>query len=80
MSTERARERTVAKLDLMNLSDDEALQLLKLANEGVYETADMPEQWRVAFERMERDFRTPWFGCVSHTLVRVNTIATLTCK
>jgi hypothetical protein len=28
MSTERAREKTVAELDLQNLTDDEAIRLL----------------------------------------------------
>jgi hypothetical protein len=59
MSTERAREQTVDELDLTNLTDDEAVQFLKLASEGVYETADMPERWHGVFERMERDFRAP---------------------
>ena len=43
MSTERAREQTVRELNLQNLTDDEAIQLLKLANKGVYDTDDMPE-------------------------------------
>jgi hypothetical protein len=59
MSTQRARKLTVAELDLTNLADDKAVHLLKLANEGIYETADMPERWHGVFERMERDFRAP---------------------
>ena len=55
MSTERAREQTVAELDLTNLADDQAVQLLKLASEGVYETSDMPERWHGVFERMEQE-------------------------
>jgi hypothetical protein len=42
MSTERAREQTVRELNLQNLTD-EAIQLLELANKGVYDTDDMPE-------------------------------------
>jgi hypothetical protein len=42
-STERAREQTVKELNLQNLTDDEAIQLLELANKGVYDTDDMPE-------------------------------------
>ena len=41
--TVRAREQTVKELNLQNLTDDEAIQLLELANEGVYDTDDMPE-------------------------------------
>lgn len=55
MSTERAREQTIDELDLTDLCDDEAIQLLKLANDGVYETGDMPERWHGVFEQMERD-------------------------
>ena len=43
MSTERAREQTVRELNLQNLTDDEAIQLLELTNKGVYDTDDMPE-------------------------------------
>lgn len=55
MSTERAREQTIDELDLTDLSDDEAIQILKLANDGVYETTDMPDRWHGVLERMERD-------------------------
>jgi hypothetical protein len=55
MSTERAREHTIEELDLTNLADEEAIELLKLANDGVYETTDMPERWHGAFERMEQE-------------------------
>jgi hypothetical protein len=46
MSTEWAREKTVEELDLQNLTDAEAVRLLELANEGVYDTDDVPERWR----------------------------------
>lgn len=55
MSTERARKKTVEELDLRNLDDDEAVQLLKLANERVYETDDMPGRWQGVFGEMEED-------------------------
>ncbi|MFB6227511.1 MAG: hypothetical protein ABEH88_02840 [Halobacteriales archaeon] len=54
MSTQRAREQTIEKLDLTNLADDEAIQFLKLASEGVYNTGDMPERWHGVFEEMEQ--------------------------
>ncbi|WP_435180482.1 hypothetical protein [Halorussus sp. AFM4] len=55
MSTEQAREKTVEELDLQNLTDDEAVRLLQLANKGVYDTDDMPEQWQGVFEEMEEN-------------------------
>ena len=54
MSTERARKKTVEELDLQNL-DDEAVQFLKLANEGVYDADDMPERWQGIFGEMEEN-------------------------
>lgn len=56
MSTERARKRAVGKLNLRNLTDDEAVRLLELANEGVYDTDDMPGRWRNVFEEVEENF------------------------
>lgn len=53
ISTERTREQTI--LELTNFADGEAIQLLKLANDGVYETADMPDRWHGVFKRMERE-------------------------
>lgn len=55
MSTEWAREKTVEELDLQNLTDAEAVRLLELANEGVYDTDDVPERWRTLFERLEQE-------------------------
>lgn len=55
LSTERAREKTVDDLELDSLTDDEAVRLLELANEGVYDTGDMPEQWQGVFEEMEEN-------------------------
>ncbi|WP_178915512.1 hypothetical protein [Natronomonas gomsonensis] len=55
MSTERARKRVVQELNLQNLDADEAVQLLKLANEGVYDTDDMPNRWQGVFEEMEEN-------------------------
>jgi hypothetical protein len=55
MSTERARQQTVSELALEDISEEKAAHLLKLANDGVYETADMPECWRGVFEEMEQE-------------------------
>ena len=55
MSTEWAREKTVEELNLQNLTDAEAVRHLELANEGVYDTDDVPEQWRTLFERQEQE-------------------------
>lgn len=54
MSTERARQQTVSELSLEDISEEEAAHLLRLANGGVYETADIPECWRNVFEEMEQ--------------------------
>jgi Ran GTPase-activating protein (RanGAP) involved in mRNA processing and transport len=54
MSTERARQQTVSEVALEDISEEKAIQLLKLAHNGVYETADMPECWRGVFEEMEQ--------------------------
>ena len=54
MSTERARQQTVSELSLEDISEEKASQLLELANDGVYETADMPECWREVIEGMEQ--------------------------
>ncbi|WP_164471607.1 hypothetical protein [Halosimplex salinum] len=55
MSTIEAREQTVEELNLQNLTDDEAVHLLELANEGVYDTEDMPERLQGVFEEMEEN-------------------------
>jgi len=54
MSTERARRKTVEELTLQNLPDTEAVRLLELANEGEYDTDDMPERWRGVFDQMDQ--------------------------
>jgi hypothetical protein len=54
MSTERARRNAVEELTLQNLTDAGAVRLLELANEGVYDTNDMPGQWHGVFEQMEQ--------------------------
>jgi len=54
MSTERARKKAVEELTLQSLTDAEAVRLLELANEGMYDTDDMPERWRGVFEEMEQ--------------------------
>ncbi len=54
MSTERARKKTVEELNLWKLKKDEAVRLLKLANEGVYDTDDMPERWHSVFGETEQ--------------------------
>ena len=56
MSTERARKQVVEELNLQNLTDDEAVRFLELANDGVYDTEDMPGQWSSVFEEMEENF------------------------
>lgn len=53
MSTDLARKKTVEELKFQNLTDDEAARLLELADEGVYDTDDMPERWHGVFEEME---------------------------
>jgi hypothetical protein len=55
MSTEWAREKTVEELNLQNLTDGGAVRLLELANEGAYDTDDVPERWRTLFERLEQE-------------------------
>jgi hypothetical protein len=47
--------RTLEELDLQNLNDDEAVRLLRLANDGVYDTDDMPERWQGLFGKMEKN-------------------------
>jgi hypothetical protein len=53
MSTKEARERVVADLDLDDLTDNEAIRFLRLANEDVYDTDDMPKRWYGVFDEME---------------------------
>lgn len=54
MSTERARQQTVSEIALEDISEEKAAHLLRLANDGVYEPADIPECWRGVFEEMEQ--------------------------
>lgn len=46
LNTEWAREKTVEDLKLDTLTKDEAARFLEMAHKGVYDTDDMPEQWR----------------------------------
>jgi len=55
LSTEWAREEAVDDLELDTLDDDEAIQFLRLASDGLYDVEDMPEQWHGIFETMERE-------------------------
>ena len=55
LSTEWARQTAVDDLNLDTLDDDEAIQFLRLASDGVYDAEDMPGQWHSIFERMERE-------------------------
>jgi len=55
MSTEWVREKTVEGLNLQNLTDEEAIRLLELANEGMYDTDDVTERLRTLFEKMEQE-------------------------
>jgi len=52
MSTERARKQVV----LQNLTGDEAVRLLELANDDVYDTEDMPGRWSSVFEEVKENF------------------------
>jgi hypothetical protein len=54
MSTERARQQTVSEVALRDISEERAANLLRLANNGVYETADIPECCLGVFEEMEQ--------------------------
>ena len=56
MSTERARERVVEVLNPQNLTDDEAVRLLELANDGVYDTEGVPGRCNSVFEEVEENF------------------------
>lgn len=68
MSTDRARKKTVEELTLQSLTDDEAVRLIALANEGVYETNDMPERGTVSSRRWNSEFdRVPAERETSHT-------------
>jgi len=40
----------------MLFTDDQAVRLLELANEGVYDTEDMPGRWSSVFEEVEENF------------------------
>ena len=53
MSTERARQKVVSELTLNNISEEKAVQILRLANDGVYEVEDLPGQWQDVFEEIE---------------------------
>lgn len=55
LSTDWARQETVDDLELDTLGDDEAIQFLRLASDGLYDVEDMPEQWHGIFETMERE-------------------------
>jgi hypothetical protein len=55
MSTERARQQTVSEVALRDISEGRVAHLLRLANDGVYETADMPEGWLGVFEEIEQN-------------------------
>jgi hypothetical protein len=50
-------QKTVEELNLQNLTDEEAIRLLELANEEVYDTDDVPERRRTLFEKMEQELR-----------------------
>lgn len=53
MSTEWAREKAVAEIDLQELTEDEAKEYLELASEGAYKREDLPAQWRSIFGQQE---------------------------
>ena len=55
LSTELARQEAVDDLELDTLDDDEAIQFLRLASDGLYDAEDMPEQWHGIFETMGRE-------------------------
>lgn len=53
MSTEWAREKAVAEMDLQELTEEEAKEFLALASEGAYERDDIPARWRSVFDQQE---------------------------
>jgi len=58
MSTERSRKHVVSEMNLTTLSNTEARQVLKRANDGEYTSSDMPDQWREVFDSIDRvEFR-----------------------
>jgi hypothetical protein len=58
MSTERSRKHAVSEMNLTTLSNTEARQVLKRANDGEYTSSDMPDQWREMFDSIGRvEFR-----------------------
>jgi hypothetical protein len=58
MSTERSRKHAVSEMNLTTLSNTEARQVLKRANDGEYTSSDMPDQWREVFDSIDRvEFR-----------------------
>ncbi|AGB33694.1 hypothetical protein Natpe_3944 (plasmid) [Natrinema pellirubrum DSM 15624] len=58
MSTEQSRKHAVNEMNLTTLSNTEARQVLKRANDGEYTSSDMPDQWREVFDSIDRvEFR-----------------------
>ena len=58
MSTEGSRKHAVSEMNLTSLSNTEARQVLKRANDGEYTSSDMPDQWREVFDSIGRvEFR-----------------------
>lgn len=55
LNTKWAREKAVDDLILDTLANDEAIEFLRLASDGLYDAEDMPGQWCGIFERMERE-------------------------
>ena len=58
MSTEQSRKHAVSEMNLTSLSNTEAHQVLKQANNGEYTISDMPDQWWKVFDSIDRvEFR-----------------------
>jgi hypothetical protein len=57
MNTPESRVRAVKDVDLVQASDEEAIELLKRANNGEYTLDDIPTTWREYFDGVEEKFK-----------------------
>jgi len=56
MSTPESRARAVQDVDLVQASDEEAIELLRRASNGEYSLDDIPTTWREYFDEVEENF------------------------
>lgn len=56
MSTPESRVRAVNDVNLVQASDEEAIELLRRANNGEYSLEDIPTTWRDYFDEVEENF------------------------